>query len=159
MGPSPSSVRRRRCPSANALRSAPAQNTPPAPVRIATCALSSASKARNASASASRVGSSTALRRSGRLIVTIVTGPDFSMCTVFTDAMPGPPLGDGGSGLDDGDDEADRGQDVAHAHALGFGADLHHGLAGVVHLPGDLPALGLAALNRLLELLHDLLER
>src|SRR5438552_3414169 len=63
------------------------------------------------------------------------------------------------SGLDDRDDEADRRQDVADADALGLGADLHHGLARVVHLPRQLPALGLAARDRLLELADDLLER
>src|SRR4029450_2240328 len=63
------------------------------------------------------------------------------------------------SGLDDGDDEADGGEDVADPDALRLGADLDHRLAGVVDLPGDLPALGLAAADRLLKLLHDLLER
>src|SRR5205823_13443822 len=66
--------------------------------------------------------------------------------------------GRGRSGLDDGDDEADRGEDVPDAHALGLGADLDDRLARVVDLPGDLPALRLAAGDRLLELLHDLLE-
>src|SRR5207253_712851 len=64
-----------------------------------------------------------------------------------------------GSGLYDRDDEADRCQDVADADALGLGTDLHHGLARVVHLPRELPALGLAARDRLLELADDLLER
>src|SRR6185503_18415493 len=45
------------------------------------------------------------------------------------------------------------------AHALALGPDLDHRPAGVVDLPGDLPALGLAARDRLLELLHHLLER
>src|SRR6185369_16466042 len=63
------------------------------------------------------------------------------------------------SRLHDRDDEADRRQDVADAHTLGFRADLDHGSPGVVHLPGQLPALGLAAADRLLKLLHDLLER
>src|SRR5207244_13488464 len=62
------------------------------------------------------------------------------------------------SARNDGDDEADRGEDVADAHALGLGADLDDRLAGVVDLPGDLPPLGLAAGDRLLELLHHLLE-
>src|SRR6185436_20365394 len=52
----------------------------------------------------------------------------------------------------------DGGQDVADAHALALGPDLDHRPAGVVDLPGDLPALGLAARDRLLELLHHLLE-
>ena len=58
-----------------ALRSAPAQKVPPAPWRTATAASSSASKARNASASACAVGPSTALRASGRSRTTVVTGP------------------------------------------------------------------------------------
>src|SRR5262249_50926645 len=64
-----------------------------------------------------------------------------------------------GSRLDDGNHEADRGQDVTDAHALGLGADLDDRPAGVVYLPGQLPAFGFAAADRLLELLHDLLER
>src|SRR5438105_14604829 len=63
-----------------------------------------------------------------------------------------------GSGLHDRDHEPDRGQDVADAHALGLGPDLHDGLAAVVDLPGELPALRLAARDRLLELTHDLIE-
>src|SRR5262245_65582015 len=66
--------------------------------------------------------------------------------------------GRGRSGLDDGDDESDGGQDVSDAHALGLGADLHHRLAGVVDAPGDLPALGLAAGDGLLELTDHVLE-
>src|SRR5262249_62095114 len=61
-------------------------------------------------------------------------------------------------GLRDRDHEADRRQDVAGADALGFGADLDHGLARVVDLPRELPALFLGAADRLHELLHDLLE-
>src|SRR5262249_25556664 len=64
-----------------------------------------------------------------------------------------------GSRLDDGDHETDRGQNVTDAHALGLGADLDDRPAGVVYLPGQLPAFGFAAADRLLELLHDLLER
>src|SRR5205823_4304153 len=75
IGPSPSSVIRLPCPPATALRSAPAQKVPPAPVRMATAAVSSASKVRKASANAAAVGPSTALRTSGRSIVTTVTGP------------------------------------------------------------------------------------
>src|SRR5438876_3817925 len=171
IGPSPSSVRRRRWPPANALRSAPAQNTPSAPLRIATLALSSASNARNASASASRVGSSTAFRTSGRSMMTLVTGPCFSTRTVLMQVLRSV-AGDGrsgglgvlnhgpaGSGLDDGDDETDGREDVADAHAFGLGRDLDDGLAGVVDLPRDLPTLGLAALDRFLKLSHHLLER
>src|SRR5262249_27465808 len=56
-----------------ALRSAPAQNVPWAPVRTATCRDSSASKRRKASASSAAVGRSIALATSGRSIVTIAT--------------------------------------------------------------------------------------
>src|SRR5260221_13372901 len=158
IGPSPSSVRRRFFPAANALRSAPAQKTPWAPVRMATLAVSSSSKVRNASASASRVGSSTALRTSGRSIVTMRTGPSFSMRTVGL--MQPPCRGVGvGSGLDDRHHEADGREDVADAHAFRLGADLHDGLAAVVDLPADLPAFRLLALDRLLQLTHHLLER
>src|SRR3954451_669167 len=59
-----------------ALRSAPAQNAiPPAPVRTITRASSSASKRSSAASSASAVGPSTALRRSGRSIVTTAAAP------------------------------------------------------------------------------------
>src|SRR5262249_18437430 len=57
--------------SATPLRSAPAQNVPSAPVRIATLSESSASKRRKAAASRAAVGPSTALRTSGRLMVTM----------------------------------------------------------------------------------------
>src|SRR4029453_16370402 len=62
-------------------------------------------------------------------------------------------------GLDDGDAEADGGEDVAAPDDLRLRAALDPGFAGVVALPGDLPALGLRATDRLLELPHDLLER
>ncbi len=75
IGPSPSGSVRLRRSVATAVRSAPAQNVPPAPCRTATAAPSSASNARNASASAAAVGPSTALRRSGRSMVTVVTTP------------------------------------------------------------------------------------
>src|SRR2546428_5268938 len=94
MGPSPSSLMRlsavvhtaaprRSWPEATAFRSAPAQNVPPAPVRTATASASSASKRRNASTSAPAVGSSTALRTSGRLMVTTATSPSVSNRTVL----------------------------------------------------------------------------
>src|SRR5262245_37337280 len=60
--------------------------------------------------------------------------------------------------LRDGDHEADGGEHVADAHALHLRADLHHRLAGVVPLPGDLPPLLLRAADRLHELADDLLE-
>ena len=83
IGPSPSSRTALPRPSDTAFKSAPAQNVPPAPVRIATRWSSSASKARNASASEAAVGRSTALRTAGRSIVTIVTGPSCSTRTVM----------------------------------------------------------------------------
>src|SRR5262249_24613593 len=89
IGPSPSGAARLPPPDEMAFRSAPAQNAPPAPVRTATDRLSSAAKARNASASASAVARSTALRTSGRAMVTTVTGPSCSMRVVL---MPDPPL-------------------------------------------------------------------
>jgi hypothetical protein len=75
MGPSPSGESRlARCGSAaTAFRSAPAQKLPPAPDSTATLALSSASKALNASASACAVGPSTALRTSARSIMMVQT--------------------------------------------------------------------------------------
>src|SRR5262249_8224624 len=60
----------RGSPSARALRSAPAQNVSPAPVRMATESDGSPSKTRKAEASADAVAASTALRRSGRSMVT-----------------------------------------------------------------------------------------
>ena len=77
IGPSPSSVTRLPRSVPIALRSAPAQKVPPAPVSTATAASSSASNARKASASADAVGPSTALRASGRSMVTMVTGPSW----------------------------------------------------------------------------------
>src|SRR6266545_980031 len=76
-------------PVAIAFRSAPAQNAPPAPASTATELSGSASKARKAPASAAAVGPSTALRRSGRLMVTTVTGPSRSTSTVRS-AMASP---------------------------------------------------------------------
>ena len=71
IGPSP--LRRTPLPEplATALRSAPAQNVPPAPVKMATQALSSFSNSRKAAASCVAVSESTALRTCGRLIVMI----------------------------------------------------------------------------------------
>jgi hypothetical protein len=75
--PSGPSGRSRRGPSDSMFfRSAPAQNAAsPAPVRMKTRASSSASKRSNASPSRSAVGPSTALRRSGRLMVTRAAAP------------------------------------------------------------------------------------
>src|SRR5215211_7340284 len=84
IGPSPSAATRSGSPAAIALRSAPAQKAPPAPVSTATEAPGSRSKARKASARAAAAGPSTALRRSGRSMVTTVTGPSRSTRT------PGP---------------------------------------------------------------------
>ena len=61
-----------------ALRSAPAQNAPFEPVKMATERSSLSSKRRNAAASSRAVGPSTQLRTSGRSIVTIATGPSVS---------------------------------------------------------------------------------
>src|SRR5437667_8767947 len=109
MGPSPSSLMRlsavvhtaaprRSWPEATAFRSAPAQNVPPAPVSTATASPSSASKRRNASTSTAAVGSSTALRTSGRLMVTTATSPSVSNRTVLMRPPSGrwlpPPLQD-----------------------------------------------------------------
>jgi hypothetical protein len=88
IGPSPSGATRGGAPEAIAFRSAPAQNAPPAPVSTATAAFWSASKARKAPASAAAVGPSTALRRSGRSIVTTVTGPSRSTSTVRSAMAP-----------------------------------------------------------------------
>ncbi len=52
------------------FRSAPAQNASPAPVRIATSSSSSASKSAQAAIIARCTSGLTALRASGRLIVT-----------------------------------------------------------------------------------------
>src|SRR5919201_1781907 len=82
IGPSPLGARRLPRPAAMALRSAPAQNVPPAPHSTATRASASASNARKASASAAAVGPSTALRTSGRSRTTVVTGPDVSTRTL-----------------------------------------------------------------------------
>src|ERR1041384_5400199 len=118
---------------------------------MATLIISSPSNARDGSA---------ALRTSGRSIVAMVMGARCSTRTVLMRGLPSTGLREWWrSGLHDGDDEADGAQDVADPHAFALGADLHHGLAGVVDLPRDLPALRFAALDRLLQLAHDLLER
>ncbi len=75
IGPSPSGVSRLPRPSTRAWRSAPEQNDPAAPVSMATLSASSASKRRNAAASASAWSRSMALRRSGRSMVTTTMGP------------------------------------------------------------------------------------
>ena len=75
--PSGPSGRSSRGPSvSSAFRSAPAQNaSSPPPVTTSTRAPSSATNERNASCSASAVGPSIALRRSGRSIVTSAAAP------------------------------------------------------------------------------------
>src|SRR5471032_1188713 len=73
--------------SAATLRSKPAQNVPPRPVRMATDWSMSPSKAWKASRNRTAVSGSTALRASAkRSIDTIVTAPSFSTATL---AMPG----------------------------------------------------------------------
>ena len=62
--------RRLGSPLATALRSAPAQKVPWVPVRMATSSVASASKSRNAAASAAPVALSTALRACGRSMLT-----------------------------------------------------------------------------------------
>src|SRR5947208_1457590 len=57
-----------------------------------------------------------------------------------------------------GHDEANGGEDVADADALGLGGDLDHRLAGVVDLPRELPAALLRATDGLHELLDHFLE-
>ena len=81
IGPSPSGAARLPRSVPMAVRSAPAQKTPPVPCSTATAASGSASKARKAPASAAAAGPSTALRRSGRCRQTVVTGPDRSTRT------------------------------------------------------------------------------
>src|ERR1017187_5082244 len=66
-----------------ALRSAPAQNVPPAPHSTATRASGSASKSANAATSTAAVGPSTALRTSGRSRTMVVTRPAWSTRTVI----------------------------------------------------------------------------
>ena len=83
IGPSPSSLTWLPRSVPIALRSAPAQNVPPAPYSTATDCDASASKARNASARAAAVGPSTALRASGRSMTTVVTGPVISTVTAM----------------------------------------------------------------------------
>ena len=90
IGPSPSGATRLPRSVPTALRSAPAQKFPPAPVSTATAASSSASKSRKASARAAAVGPSTALRASGRSMVTVVTGPSRSTSTFIAHLTSSP---------------------------------------------------------------------
>ena len=60
------------------LRSHPAQNAPCEPKNTPARASGSRSNASNAATSASAVAGSTALRASGRSMITVVTGPSFS---------------------------------------------------------------------------------
>ena len=64
-----------------AFRSAPAQNVPSAPVKMATLSESSASNFRKADKSSAAVAPSTAFLASIRLIVTIKIGPRVSVST------------------------------------------------------------------------------
>ena len=76
IGPGPSSATRWRSPPAKRLEvGAGTERAAELPVRTATAEESSASKAVKASSRASAVAGSTALRRSGRSMVTTVTGP------------------------------------------------------------------------------------
>src|SRR5438132_2083072 len=83
IGPSPVSLNLLPAPAASAFRSKPAQKLPPAPVRIATDRLSSASNRRKLSASAAAVSESTAFRTWGRSMVTVTTAPSTSNRTVL----------------------------------------------------------------------------
>ena len=83
IGPSPSGEVRLPSGPPTALRSAPAQNVPPAPQSTATSAPSSASKSRNAAARAAAAGPSTAFRAPGRSRMTVVTRPDRSARTLM----------------------------------------------------------------------------
>ena len=91
IGPSPSGSTRLPLGVPIALRSAPAQNVPPAPQSTATAASGSASKARKASASARAVGPSTAFRASARSRTTVVTAPTRSTRTPIAPACPSRP--------------------------------------------------------------------
>src|SRR5208282_5325967 len=82
-GPSPSSAARFPSPRATAFKSAPAQKYALLPVRSATDSRSSASKRLNDSASAAAVSRSTALRTSGRSIVTVAIAPSVSYLTTL----------------------------------------------------------------------------
>ncbi len=96
IGPSPETSSRFCRPSSIPLESAPAQKVPPSPQSTATCAVSSASNARNASARATAVGPSTAFLASGRPRTMVVTEPCFSERTDMAGRLPGlcPPFGD-----------------------------------------------------------------
>src|SRR6266516_7979247 len=152
IGPSPSGSVRLLSGPPIAFRSAPAQKVPPVPNSTATCAPGSASKARKASARAVAVGPSTALRRSGRSRMTVVTGPSCatrtamdasSSTTVEGTRAPG---GDrtAGSGVRaaladlPGVPAGQQGGEVAVALALARGLDLA-GHQVVIGGPGDLP--------------------
>ena len=89
MGASPAASSRLGAPAAMALRSAPAQNVPPSPVRIATSQRASASNARMASASCRAVARSTALRAWGRCSVTRHTAPRRSTVTLTDETAAG----------------------------------------------------------------------
>src|SRR6185503_12980275 len=90
-------------------------------------------------------------RGSGPRCSTRGVGPGAAASTTWTRSWPR-------SGLGHRDDEADRREHVADPDALGLGPDLHHRLAGVVHLPRELPAALLRAGDRLHQLRHHFLE-
>src|SRR5262245_10666933 len=91
MGPSPYAILRFFGPAATALRSAPAQKVPFAPHSTATRAALSRSNARKASISALPVGLSTALRRSGRSRMIVVTASCVSDLTAGRSMIAGLP--------------------------------------------------------------------
>src|SRR5258706_4202430 len=86
IGPGPVSSRRLPSPSASALRSKPEQKLPSAPVSTATDSAASALNRSKDSTSRAAVCGSTALRTSGRSMVTTTTDPSGSYRTVI-----GPP--------------------------------------------------------------------
>src|SRR5262245_22363061 len=87
MGPSPSGASRSPRSVPRALRSAPAQKTPPAPHSTATRSASSRSNSRNASASALAAAPSTALRASGRSFTIVAIAPPRSSLIAIS-ALP-----------------------------------------------------------------------
>src|SRR5437879_8283066 len=83
IGPGPVSPTAYLDPVAIAFRSNPAQKVPAAPVSTATNSSSFASKSLKAASSALAVSGSTALRTSGRAMVTVSTAPSTSVRTVL----------------------------------------------------------------------------
>src|SRR5438105_8634001 len=81
IGPGPVSPTAYLDPAAIAFRSKPAQTVPAAPVSTPTASLSSSSKREKLAARAAAVSGSTALRTSGRSMVTVSTAPSTSTRT------------------------------------------------------------------------------